>query len=337
MIVCLDGAAGRFLAFWSVMETATFAYLGTELVGVTVGEAQNPRKTIPRAIKLTFLRIVFFYILSVFFLGMLVPYNSSDLIFANSKSNSAAASPFVVAIRLSGISTLPGIVNGCILLFVFSACNSDLYTASRTIYSLAREGKAPRFLAYTDKRGVPVYSLALSALFSLLAFMNVAENSTVVFGYFVNLVTIFGLLTWISILVTHIYFVRARKAQGVPEAELAYVAPLGVWGSYGALGFCILIALFKNYTAFVHSPKSYGNFDYKNFITGYIGIPLYLAMILGYKLAYRKSSISPTKVDLYTGKEVYDREEEEFLAREEKGGRAHSGSWFYTTFISWLY
>ena len=85
--ILLEGSTGRFLAFWSTMTTATFAYLGTELVGVTVGEAQNPRKTVPRAIKLTFYRILVFYCLSVFLLGMIVPYNSKDLIFANKSSS----------------------------------------------------------------------------------------------------------------------------------------------------------------------------------------------------------------------------------------------------------
>lgn len=61
----MEGASGRFLGFWSTMVTAVFAFLGTELVGVTVGEAQNPRKVVPRAIKLTFYRIVIFYVLSV--------------------------------------------------------------------------------------------------------------------------------------------------------------------------------------------------------------------------------------------------------------------------------
>ncbi len=265
------GDSGRFLAFWSTMVTATFAYLGTELVGVTVGEAQNPRKTIPRAIKLTFYRILFFYVLSVLLLGMLVSYNSPDLVFANTKvSNSASASPYVVAIKLSGINGLPGVLNGCILLFVFSASNSDLYIATRTIYGLAVDGKAPRILARTDARGVPIYALALSSLFALLAFMNVSDDSRTVFTYFVNLVTIFGLLTWISILITHIYFVRARRAQGIANHQLVYTAPLGVAGSYGALVMCILIAIFKNYTVFVYS-NSYGRFDYKNFVTGYLG------------------------------------------------------------------
>ncbi|KAH0170236.1 dicarboxylic amino acid permease, partial [Aureobasidium melanogenum] len=194
------GDAGRFYGLWSSMVTAVFAYLGTELVGVTVGEAENPRKTIPRAIRLTFFRIVFFYILSVLLVGMIVPYNSDKLAFATKQSNSAAASPFVVAIQLAGIKGLPGFLNACILIFVFSACNSDLYIASRTIHGLALRGQAPKILAKTDKRGVPYYSLGLSSLFCLLAYMNVSSSSKEVFGYFVNLTTIFGLLTWISIL-----------------------------------------------------------------------------------------------------------------------------------------
>ena len=105
-----------------ISHRATFAYLGTELVGVTVGEAQNPRKTIPRAIKLTFYRILIFYCLSVLLLGMIIPYNSKELAFANDASTSASASPFVVAIKLAGINALPGILNGCIMPFRLLRC-----------------------------------------------------------------------------------------------------------------------------------------------------------------------------------------------------------------------
>jgi amino acid permease len=181
------GAAGKFYGFWSSLVNAVFAYLGTELIGVTVGEAQNPRKTIPRAIKLTFYRILFFYCLAVFFLGMLVPYNSDKLSFAVDKASKAAtasSSPFVVAIKIAGIKALPDILNACILLFTFSASNSDLYIASRTLFGLAQEGHAPRIFKWTDKRGVPVPALALSALFCCTAFMNAADDSKAVFGYF---------------------------------------------------------------------------------------------------------------------------------------------------------
>jgi len=330
------GATGRFLGLWSTFVTATFAYLGTELVGVTVGEAQNPRRTIPRAIRLTFYRILFFYILSVFLLGMILPYNDPSLAFAGDLSNGASASPFVAAITVSGIQGLPHVLNACILVFVFSASNSDLYIASRTLYGLALEGKAPRFLARTDRRGVPIYALALSACFSLLSFMNVSQDSTTVFKYFVNLTTIFGILTWISILVTHIHFVKARRAQGVSDEEMAYVSPFGLTGSVCALVSCCLIAVFKNFNVFTRNPK-YGVWDYKNFITGYLGIPLYLIMIFGYKLMHRGSGIRPEEVDLFAGKEQIDREEEEFLRAQEERGEGKGLERIYRRYIAWLF
>lgn len=335
-----EGDAGRFLGFWSTIVTATFAYLGTELVGVTVGEAQNPRKSIPRAIRLTFYRIIIFYVVSVLLLGMIVPYNHPKLLSANDSDNksSASASPFVVAIELAAIPHLPAILNGAILLFVFSAANSDLYIATRTIYGLSREGKAPKIFSRTDRRGVPIYALGISTAFCLLAYMNVSDDSETVFGYFVNLVTIFGLLTWISLLVTHIYFVKARRAQNVPNESLAFVAPLGLPGSYFALAFCVLIALTKNYDVFVHNPETYGNFDYENFITAYLGIPLYLIMIFGYKFIMKTKGIPPEEADIWTGKEEIDRQEEEFLAQQAaKKGNASDANWFYRKFLSWLF
>ncbi|EGU73484.1 hypothetical protein FOXB_16005 [Fusarium oxysporum f. sp. conglutinans Fo5176] len=339
----MTGDAGRFLGFWSCMVNATFAYLGTELVGVTVAEAQNPRKTVPRAIKLTFYRILFFYCLSVLLVGMIVPYNSEELAFANKAKTGASASPFVVAADIAGVKVLPHIVNACICVFVFSASNSDLYIASRTLYGLASDGSAPAIFKKTDKHGVPIYALAMSASFCLLAFMNVADDSTKVFGYFVNLTTIFGLMSWISILTTHIWWCRAKKAQGLANEALPYVAPFGMWGSIAALSMCILIALTKNYDVFVRDQetgKIFGGEKYKTFITGYLGIPVYLILIFGHKFITKSRGVKPHEADFYTGKDVIDREEEEFLAaqaakREAEG--PNRGGWFYKTFVSWLF
>ncbi|CAJ2510100.1 Uu.00g060000.m01.CDS01 [Anthostomella pinea] len=328
------GSLGQFLGFWSTMVNATFAYLGTELVGVTVGEAQNPRATIPKAIKLTFYRIVLFYCISILFLGMCVPWNSDLLAFSAKASNSASASPFVVAVKLAGIPVLDHILNACILVFVFSAANSDLYIASRTLYGLASDGSAPAIFRKTNKNGVPVYALGLSSLFALLAYLNVSDDSKQVFTYFVNLVSIFGLLTWISILVTHIWFVRARRAQGLTNDMMPYVAPLGIYGSYGALTVCIIVALTKNFDAFI------GEFQYETFITGYLGIPVYLVFIFGHKLWTRSKGVRAHECDFYTGKDVIDREEQEFLAAKaaRRAARGDSrGAGFYQRYVAWLF
>ncbi|KAL7814473.1 amino acid permease/ SLC12A domain-containing protein [Trichoderma gracile] len=330
------GALGRFLGFWAVMVNATFAYLGTELVGVTAAESQNPRRNIPKAIKLTFVRICVFYVLSVFLLGMIVPYNSKELSFANKQSTGASASPFVVAASVAGVRVFPHIINGCILVFVFSASNSDLYIASRTLYSIASDGNAPAIFKRTNKRGVPFPALVLSAAFACLAFLNVSTGSTVVFGYFVNLVTIFGILTWISILITYLFFLRARRVQNIPDSSMPYVAPQGKWGTVVALCFTILVALTKNYDVFVHTPAR--QFDYKNFVTGYLGIPLYFLLFFGHKLLTGSRIIKPHEVDFFTGKDIIDTQEREYLEEEEaKHADRTNLQKFYDRFVSWLF
>ena len=330
---------GQFIAFWSVMVNATFAYLGTELVGVTAGEAQNPRRTIPKAIKLTFFRILVFYICSVFLIGMIVPYDDPELAWANSQDTGASASPFVVAAKLAGVKTLPDIINACILIFVFSAANSDLYIGTRTLYGLASDEDAPRIFKRTDSRGVPWPAMIVCSLGCCLAFMNVTDDSRKVFKYFVNLTTIFGLLTWISILITHIHFVKARRAQNVDDSVMPYLAPLGIWGSYVALFFCCLVALTKNFAVFLDSGKDEnGKFDYATFITGYLGIPLYLILIFGHMLFTKSRGIPSDQVDLFTGKDIIDSEEAEFVEREaEKAATAKGMEKFYNRYISFLF
>jgi len=128
------------------------------------------------------------------------------------------------------------------------------------------------------------------------------------------MVTIFGLLSWISILVTHICFVRARRAQTIEDTALAYVAPLGMWGSIGALIFCCIIALTKNFTAFFNQPD--GTFDRKkfveDFITGYVQLP---SRIL-HGVDSGKVHWHPIIFDVHSGKAEIDREEEEYLANQ---------------------
>ncbi|KAL6864054.1 amino acid permease/ SLC12A domain-containing protein [Trichoderma novae-zelandiae] len=328
------GSLGKFIGFWSVMVNATFAYLGTELVGVTAAEAQNPRRTIPKAIKLTFYRILFFYCLSVFLLGMIVPYNSPDLAFANKQSTGGSASPFVVAAM--GISGAKHIVNGSLIVFIFSASNSDLYIGTRTLYGLASDGNAPAIFKRTNKRGVPYPALIFCSAFACLAFLSVSTSSTVIFGYFVNLVTIFGILTWISILITYLCFLRARRTQNIPDSAMPYVAPQGYWGTVVALFFAILISLTKNFDVFIHTPAR--QFDYKNFITGYLGIPLYIFLFFGHKLLTGSRIIKPHEADFLTGKDIIDAQEREYLEEQEaKHANAEGMHKFYNRYVAWLF
>ena len=175
-----------FKGVCSVFVTAAFAFGGTELVGLAAAEADNPRKTIPRATKQVFWRITIFYVVSLALIGCLVPYTSPRLL-TGSSSYDASASPFVIAIENASIKVLPSIFNAVILCAVLSAGNSSVYGASRTLCALAEVGQAPKIFNYIDRKGRPLPAVALSVLIGLLAYMNGAKVGNQVFQWLLAL------------------------------------------------------------------------------------------------------------------------------------------------------
>jgi len=308
-----------FLGFWATLTNALFAYIGTELIGVTVGEAENPRRNIPIAIRRTFFRILVFYVGGVFVIGLIVPSTDNTLFVATKSKTGAAASPFVVATTLVGIKVLNHIINAAILIFVMSAANSDLYIGSRTLYGLAVEGKAPAIFKRVNRLGVPWPSLIVCTLFCGLVFLNVKASGARVFGWFVNLVSTAGALTWLTIVFSHIRFMKALKAHGISRDSLPYKAPFQPYGSYFAFVATAIITFFKGFDAFIP-------FTTDSFVTNYIGLPIFFFLWLGYKLWYKTKVIPPHEVDLVTGIREIDEEEEKFLAEEAtKGPRTTLG------------
>ncbi|RSL83095.1 hypothetical protein CEP51_004720 [Fusarium floridanum] len=305
-----EGSLGRFLGFWACIVQAAFMFMGCEVVGITYGEAKNPQRAIPRAVQQTIWRIAVFYIGGVIVLGMTVPYTNELLLSANKAKTSAAASPFVVALRLAGIKTLPGIVNACFLMFTLSFANSDIYIASRTLYGLARDHQAPAIFAKTNRHGVPVYAILASSLFICLAFLNVSTSSSTVFGYFVSLSTVLGLINWVNIIVTYFCFQRGIKAQGITRAGLPWKGPLQPYSVYFTFVVTATIIIFSGYSAFIHG------FKLAKFITSYLGIVVYLLNIFAFKVWRRTSRVKALDMDLVQGQRLYDED-----VQEEKPNR----------------
>ena len=141
------GDKGRFLGLFSTLVNAAFSYGGVEMVAVAAGEAEDPRRNIPKAVRRVFWRILFFYVLGSLAIGVLIPYNEGQLLGAQkSEAKGAAASPWVIAIQNAGIQALPSIINAVILTSATSSANAFLYTGSRYLYALAQNGQAPKFL-----------------------------------------------------------------------------------------------------------------------------------------------------------------------------------------------
>ena len=179
------GDAGRTISFFSTLVSSVFPFtFAPELLVVTGGEMESPRRNLPIASRRYFYRLVIFYVLGVLAIGVTCPSNDTRLTDGGAGAGSSA---FVVAIADAGISTLPSIVNAVILISAWSSGNSFLYISSRALYSLAVQGSAPRMFKACNRWGVPYLAVAVSSLFCGLTYLNVATSGATVFNWFVNL------------------------------------------------------------------------------------------------------------------------------------------------------
>ncbi|CEL04271.1 Putative Amino acid transporter (Eurofung) [Aspergillus calidoustus] len=311
-------ALGVFRAIFRTIPNTTLSYLGTELIGMAVLHTREPRKAAARAIKQIFYRILAFNLVTITLLGMVIPYDDDTLALPMSTTPKQSASAFVVAVNKAHIAVLPDILNACILIFVVSAASRALCMATRILRELSLEENAPFFLRRLDKRGVPVFALGVSATPALLGYLNLFEPfSGRLWTNLVNLVTIFSILSWGSILIMHISFVRARKAQKIPDEEVPFKAPFGIFGSWTALVICISIPVMRaielsdrnQYTDQNHYNKGLHVWA---IVTSYLGIPLYFALVLGYKIGSRRKGRSGhAKVELTSGRSIESQQDAE--------------------------
>ncbi|KIX04017.1 uncharacterized protein Z518_07570 [Rhinocladiella mackenziei CBS 650.93] len=295
------GDSGRFLGLWSTLVNAAFSYGGVEMVAVAAGEAEDPRRNIPKAVRRVFWRILFFYILGSLAIGVLVPYNDPNLLSAQENGEAGAAqSPWVIAIRRAGIDTLPSIINAVILTSASSSANAFLYTGSRYLYAIAQNRQAPKFLLKCTKKGVPLWCVLITCSISLLTYMSCSSGSNKVFTWFQNLTTISTLFTWVSINIAYLRFYYACKAQGISRGDLPFKSPFQPYLGYFSAIFFGLIIFFNGFDSIA------GEWDYEAFITDYIGIPIYFGLYLFWRILKRTHFRKSSEADLYTGKAALD-------------------------------
>ncbi|TFK40978.1 amino acid permease [Crucibulum laeve] len=288
----IGGAKGQFLGWWAVMTQAAFSFIGTEIVAIAAGEAKNPRRNLPKAIKRVYIRILLFYIGGTAVIGLLVPSNSPGLDIAD---GTAASSPFVIAIQNAGIKGLPSVINACLLTSAWSAASSDLYTSSRALYGLAAAGNAPKIFLRTSRKGLPYVSIIFCALFATLAYMGVNNGAGRVFGWFANMTAVAGLMTWFGITVTYVRFYAGMKAQGYDRTNLPFASKLQPFAAWYAMFFCLVICFFSGWAVFLK-----GKWAVDTFVTNYIPFVLFPILYLGAKFYYKQPIVKPHEMDFVT-------------------------------------
>ncbi|KAK4123460.1 amino acid permease [Parathielavia appendiculata] len=288
-----------FNGFASVFVIAAFSFGGTELVGLAAAESANPRKAIPTASKQVFWRIAFFYIVNLFIVGLILPSDDDRLL--NSSGANTKASPFVLAIQDAGIAVLPSIMNAVVTVAVISVANSCTFGSTRTMQALAEQGMAPKFLAYIDKHGRPLWCVVIQLAFGLLGYLGLAAEGRTVFNWLLAISGLSYFFVWGSLCLTHIRFRYIWKAQGYTLDQIPYKPGLGVWGSWIGLILNLLCLIATFYSSLYPSPDATPNAE--DFFMSYLAAPIVIALYLGWKAYSRdwRLWIPAEEVDLVTG------------------------------------
>jgi L-asparagine transporter-like permease len=194
------GATGVWLGCGLVI----YSFIGVEIVGVTSGEASDPARTIPAAMRRLVIGLSAIYILTIALLTALTPWEQLGV----------GQSPFVSVLAKLGIPAVAGVMNFVVLSAALSSANANLYLISRTLFSLARAGFAPAGLGAVSRHGAPVNALLVSAAGLGVAVVVRALWPDSAYVWLFGVALFGALFVWLMIFVTHIAFRGHRRALG---------------------------------------------------------------------------------------------------------------------------
>lgn len=269
---------GGFAAFMGVAMVVGYSFQGTELVGVAAGESKDPDRTIPKAIRTIFWRILLFYVLSIVVIGLLIPHNDPRLL--ENDLADIALSPFTLVFDNAGFPWAAALMNVVVLTTVLSAGNSGMYAATRLMHTLAVEGRVPKVFARVSSSGVPRNALYGVTILSALCFLTTFLQTQSVYVWLLNTTGMGGFLCWLGIGLSHWRFRRGLEKQGYDLSLLPYRSPFFPLGSVYAFVLCIVVALGQNVEAIVTG-------NWMEILATYIGIFIFAGVWFGYRLTHR--------------------------------------------------
>lgn len=220
-----------FTGVLSALILVLFAFGGTEIIGVTASEAEDPEKTIPKAINTVPMRILLFYVLAIFVIVAVIPW----------REITGEQSPFVQIFSSLGIGWAAALLNVVVLSAALSAINSDLYGAGRVIHGMARQKLAPKMFANIDPRnGVPVSTISALLIVLVIGIVLQLINPTAerLFQDIAALATFATIFVWLMILISHLAYRKQLNAEEVSHAH--FTVPLWPLGQYFAIAMILL-------------------------------------------------------------------------------------------------
>ena len=268
-----------FLGFLSAFMVVGFSFQGTELIGVTAGESKDPQKSIPKATRNIFWRILLFYVLCIFIISLIIPYTSSGL-----SSSNVLVSPFTLVFLHTGIKIAASIVNAVVLIAILSAGNSGTYAATRMLQHLAQQGHVHAIFSKINKNGVPIYALFATMLIACGAFLSSFVGNGQAYIWLIDASSLSGFIAWAGIGLSHYRFRKILIKNNISLKKLPYQSKIHHYASYVAFIFCLLIIAGQNYAAFTQA-----HISWIGLAPSYAGLPVFLILFITFKM--RKKSI----------------------------------------------
>jgi L-asparagine transporter-like permease len=190
---------------WLSLTITVTSYMGVEIIAVTAGEAQHPEITIPRAMRNIVYRLIGFYVLAIAIMVTMVPWNQTG--------NSLSGSPFVTAFSAARIPYAATIMNFVVLTAALSSVNTNLYLATRMLFSLGRGSYAPEWMGKVSSNGVPHRALLASTVGIIAAILLAIFAPKNAFLMLYGTAVAGMLFVWLVILNTHLRFRRAITSE----------------------------------------------------------------------------------------------------------------------------
>lgn len=291
---------GGFASMIGVAMIVGFSFQGTELIGIAAGESKDPAKNIPKAVRKVFWRILLFYIFAILIISLIIPYTDPNLL--RNDVSDISVSPFTLVFQNAGLLSAAAVMNAVILTAVLSAGNSGMYASTRMLYTLAKEGKAPRIFSRLSKGGVPRYALIATTVVASLCFVSSLGDDKTVYLWLLNTSGMTGFIAWLGIAISHYRFRRGYVAQGKDLNDLPYRSGFFPIGPIFAFVLCLVITLGQNYQAFLED-----KIDWVGAVATYIGLPLFLVIWFGYKAVKKTRIVRYKEMDFPTYQENLDK------------------------------
>ncbi len=241
----IEGTTGRFLGFFSVLTQASFSMIGAEMLALAAAECRNPRRVLPVCLRTVWIRIVFFYVVSVFMVGLIVPSNNPRL----GTESTAAASPTSLRSKQPAsasyrTSSMPPSSQ------VLCLPDAVICTPPRErCIRWRRRSRHPRSLPAPPRRCPPLRCARVLAR-RMPGLLGSSAGSGQVFNFLVNLTALSGILTWFSIAITYLRLPCRHEGTVDPARLTARKSPLSLFAAYWTIFVIGLVLIFSGWEVF---------------------------------------------------------------------------------------